>query len=106
MGTQRFFGPLLHLEGEDFQASEADQGRWQDLTMRLIRFVLARRHPDSVVEDGTFAWRTSFEILPTSKQPIAACWLRTSRGSRRIQKRPSDEHLAACGTTGDGPLSC
>jgi hypothetical protein len=27
----------------------------QDLTLRFIRFVLARRHPESGVEDGTFS---------------------------------------------------
>lgn len=44
-------------QGEEFEAVERTQeveSSWQDLTMRFIRFVLARRNPDSGVEDGTF----------------------------------------------------
>jgi hypothetical protein len=45
-----------------------DNSGWQDLTVHFIRFVLARRHPDSGVEDGTFR----LAVLPHGPYDVTA----------------------------------
>ena len=56
---------------ETIEKTQADERTSEDLTMRFIRFVLARRHPDSGVEDGTFSLayelRDSPEIRETDR---------------------------------------
>ena len=55
-------------QGEDFEA-QADEHRGEGVTMHFIRFVLARRHPDSGVEDGAFA--LAYELRDSPHVEIA-----------------------------------